>query len=63
MISTENIKDFFRSNNYHMVRSVTEFYFLMKGRKVVWMDAACEDAYDLESAMHVAYSIIKESGA
>lgn len=60
MITTEQIKKFFRENNYQMYQSSIGYFFVMKGRKLVWMDAACEDAWEFESALQKAYSIITE---
>ena len=59
MISEMNNKGF------QMEQSISGYYYCIhKGddgiERTVWMDSACEDAYDLETATTIAYPMCDE---
>ena len=56
MISEMNGKGFF------MKQAISGYYYCFKNEdgvlKTVWIDSACEDAYDIETATAIAYQFV-----
>lgn len=59
-MNTINVKEFFKNNGFTIEKAIGGYYYCKHGDNVVWMDSACEDAYELESAMVIAYDMAKE---
>lgn len=52
-------------NGFQMKQSISGYYYCVhEGRdgveRTVWMDSACEDAYDLLTATAIAYPMCEE---
>lgn len=56
----ELITNWMNENGYSMELSSAGYYYCMRGDELIWMDSACEDAYELESATYMAYDVINE---
>lgn len=59
------MKNFLRDHNYTMEQAISGYFYCQHNNEdgtssVVWMDSACEDAYDLDAATAMAYDIIIE---
>ena len=63
MKSINEINEFFTQNGYTMEQAISGYYYCVRidedgTTTTVWVDSACEDAYDLESATFMAYDIV-----
>lgn len=53
------------SNGFQMEQSISGYFYCVHigndgVKRTVWMDSACEDAYDIETATDIAYPMCEE---
>lgn len=65
MAKMTEIQKTMSENNFVMKQSISGYYYCQhinrdKTTSIVWDDAACKDAYDLETATAIAYPMCEE---